>query len=152
MCFMVLVLHAHLPEFGAELVDHFLRRAGLARLRGGCFWLSYRRRLGIGHRSRKSWCKAANAKLIDFVGKIRQELIGGKTAARGWRWPGVLRDRLPLGRGYGRLAWPLVVRRDQRLRLQYQLILLLQLKFGLARLGRSLWSFSPRYPVSLCRR
>src|ERR1700694_5933897 len=94
VCFEILVLRAHLTEFGAKFVEHFLERAGLARLRRIGVRLRDRRRLGVGHRSRKSWCKSVNAELIDFAGKIRQELIGSKTAAGGWRRRGVLRDRL----------------------------------------------------------
>src|SRR5882762_684737 len=143
VCFEILILCAHLTEFGAKLVEHFLERAGLARLRGIGLRLRDGRRLGIGHRSRKSWRKSINAELIDFAGKIRQELIGSKTAPRGWRWRGILPDRL--GWSNRRLGRPLVVGRDEGLRLQYEFILLFQFKFGLARLGRFLRSFSGRF-------
>jgi len=53
--------------------------------------------LSIRHRSGESRCKFADAELIDFVGKIGKKLIGSKTAARGWRRPGVLRNWFRLG-------------------------------------------------------
>src|SRR5260370_8205203 len=132
--FEVFVLRAHLTQLGAKFVENFLEWTRLGRLRGRRRWLRNGRRLGAWHRPRKCWGKLADAKLIDLISKIGQKLIRGKTTARRWRWRHVLRDGLRRSNGF--LGRPLVVRRDERLRFQHELIFLFQLEFRLACLSR----------------
>src|SRR5438445_1276590 len=128
--FEVFVLRAHLTQLGAKFVENFLEWTGLGKRRGRRRRLGNGRLLGVRHGSRKPWGKLSDPELIDFFGKIGQELIGGKTTACRWRWRGVLRDRVCWrNRCLGR---PLVVRRDERLGFQYEFILLIQFEFGLA--------------------
>src|SRR5713101_9197085 len=101
--FEVFVLRAHLTQLGAKFVENFLEWTGLGRRRGRRRRLRNGGRLGVRHGSRKPWGKLADAELINFFGKIGQELIGSKTAARGWRGRGVCRDPRRLGWSNGRL-------------------------------------------------
>src|SRR5713226_6254215 len=132
--FEVFFLRAHFTKLGAKFVENFLEWTGLSRRRGRRRWLRNGRRLGAWHRPRKSWGKLADAELVDLVGKIGQKLIRGKATACRWRWRRILRDRLRRGNRF--LGRPLVVRRDERLRFQHELIFLFQFEFRLACLSR----------------
>src|SRR5580704_2008220 len=138
----VLVVRTHLPEFGAKFLEYFLEGSDVDRgrsflVRLGQIFIGRSRsstRSSVGKSRRKG---VAYTELINFVGKIGQKLVGGKTVGRS----GMLTDRfrLTLERHDGNFRRLLIVRRDQRLGVENELVVLIQLKFRLFDL-RGMWN------------
>src|ERR1700724_1341939 len=91
------LVRTHLPELGAKLLEYFLEGSDVGR---GCSYFVRLGRIFIG-RSRSSTRSSvgksrrkgvAYTELINFVGKIGQKLVGGKTVGRS----GMLTDRFRL--------------------------------------------------------
>src|SRR6202034_3782810 len=117
-------------DFGRR--SRLLRSLGGVAIRGGGF--GSRRRVGQSGR------ELADSQLGDFVGEVRQELVGSKAVGRRDVWS----DRFGLGFALrdGNFGRFLIVRRDQRFGIEYQLVILVKLKLRFLDLCRRLASWS----------
>src|SRR4029077_21124137 len=125
----VFVFSTHFAELGTKFVKDFLEgtvfsrsSALFLRLRRG----SWRRSLRVGMHER------VEAEVVDLLRQVRKKLVGSKPGSRrgGGIFCGGRRFRLGLGNHNWSCGRLLVVSGDQRLRLEDQLVVLIQFKFG----------------------
>ena len=120
MRFGVFVFDAHFTKLCAKLLEYFAQRIVFERRSSFRHWSCGLRRFfgrfGFGKLRRK----LANSELINFTGQLREKLIGGKRRlGRLFRL-----GRRRRGNGAG-----LLMRRHGGLRIEHQLVFLIQFKF-----------------------